>query len=249
MDNLQIFKNEEFGEIREVEIEGKQYFAAVDIARALGYSNTRDAISRHCKGVVKRDGVSKTVNQHGVETDQVTEMAFISEGDIYRLVVRSQLPGAERFEAWVFDEVLPSIRQNGGYIANQEQLTPEQIVANALVVAQKIIQQKDRQLADLKPKAEFFDAVAGSKSAIAIGDVAKTLGIDGIGRNNLFQILRDRKILMRDNKPYQQYIDAGYFRVIEQKYDTPDGETKISFKTLVFQKGVDYIRKVVGGAR
>ena len=99
------------------------------------------------------------------------------------------MPKADEFEHWIFDEVLPSIRKNGGYIANQENLTPEKIVANALIVAQNIISQKDRQIEQMKPKAEFFDAVADSKTAISMNEVSKVLGIKGYGRNNLFEFL------------------------------------------------------------
>lgn len=98
---------------------------------------------------------------------------------------------------------------------------------------------------ELKPKAEFFDAVADSKDAIEIGQVAKVLNFPGIGRNKLFGILRAKGVLMNNNIPYQKYIDKGYFRTIEQKYTMPDGETRISIKTLVYQKGVDAIRKLL----
>ena len=130
MNELMIFNNPEFGEIRTIEENGKVLFCAKDVAAALGYKNTRDAINRHCKGVVKRDGVSRTTNQHGMTTEQTVEMAFIPEGDIYRLAAKSELPGAERFESRIFDEVLPSIRRNGGYIANQDELSPEELMAN-----------------------------------------------------------------------------------------------------------------------
>ena len=93
----------------------------------------------------------------------------------------------------------------------------------------------------LLPKAEFFDSVTDSKTAIPIGDVAKILDMK-VGRNKLFEFLRDEKILMPDNRPYQKYIDAGYFRVVEQKYEV-NGEIRINIKTLVFQKGIDFIRK------
>lgn len=98
---------------------------------------------------------------------------------------------------------------------------------------------------ELKPKAEFFDAVADSKDAIEIGSVAKVLNFPGVGRNKLFSILRDSKVLMDNNIPYQKYIDMGYFRTIEQKYAKPDGEGCISIKTLVYQKGVEAIRKLL----
>lgn len=154
------------------------------------------------------------------------------------------MDGAKRFKRWITSEVLPSIRHNGGYIANQENMTPEQIVANALIVAQNIIQQKDKQIADMKPKAEFFDAVADSKTAISMNEVAKVLAIKGFGRNNLFEFLRNEKILDRYNVPYQRYVDAGWFRVIEQKY-MKNGEQQVTTKTLVYQKGVDGIRKKI----
>ena len=118
MNELQLFEHPEFGKIRTLEEDGKILFCGVDVARALGYSNPHDAISRHCKGVVKREGVSTTINQHGTITKQTTEMAFLPEGDVYRLIVRSKLPAAETFENWVFDEVLPTIRKTGSYSAN-----------------------------------------------------------------------------------------------------------------------------------
>lgn len=235
MNELQIFNNEEFGTIRTAEINGKPYFVASDVATALGYANPRKAVIDHCKGVTKRDTPTSGGKQ---------ELSYINEGDVYRLIMRSKLPSAEKFESWVVDEVIPSIRKNGGYIANQENLTPEQIVANALIVAQNIISQKDKQIEEMRPKADFFDAVADSKTAISMNEVSKVLGIKGLGRNNLFEFLRDNAILDRWNAPYQKYVDCGWFRVIEQKY-TKNGEEHISIKTLVYQKGIDAIRRKI----
>lgn len=110
MQELKIFNNSEFGNIRTVEIDGKPYFVGKDVANALGYSNPRDAISRHCKGVVKHDSFK--------EGGQL--IALISEGDMYRLITHSKLESAERFESWVFDEVLPTIRKTGGYLNNTD---------------------------------------------------------------------------------------------------------------------------------
>lgn len=235
MNELQIFNNPEFGSVRTITKDGKTYFVGNDVAKALGYSETAKAIRTHCKGVSEMD----IPTNGGVQT-----MKMITEGDIYRLVIKSQLPQAEKFESWVFDNVLPSIRKNGGYIANQEQMTPEQIVANALIVAQNIISQKDRQIEEMKPKAEFFDAVADSKTAISMNEVAKVLNIKGYGRNNLFEFLRNSKVLDRWNVPYQRYVDNGWFRVIEQHYQK-NGEPIVTTKTLVYQKGVDGIRKMI----
>lgn len=115
MDELRVFQNSEFGELGIRLIDGKEYFPASACAKILGYSNPRDAIARHCKGVVKRDGVSYSTNQHGATSYQTASINYIPEGDLYRLIVSSRLPAAERFERWVFDEVLPAIRRNGSY--------------------------------------------------------------------------------------------------------------------------------------
>lgn len=106
MNELQIFNSGEFGEIRTIEIDGKPYFVGADVAKALGYNNPRDAVSRHCKGVVKRD----TPTSSGIQS-----MSYINEGDLYRLIMKSKLPSAEKFESWVMDEVLPTIRKTGSY--------------------------------------------------------------------------------------------------------------------------------------
>lgn len=106
MNELQIFNSGEFGEIRTIEIDGKPYFVGTDVARALGYNNPRDAVSRHCKGVVKHD----TPTSSGIQS-----MSYINEGDLYRLIMKSKLPSAEKFESWVMDEVLPTIRKTGSY--------------------------------------------------------------------------------------------------------------------------------------
>ncbi len=145
-------------------------------------------------------------------------------------------------------KVLHSLRVNGGYIANQENLSPEQIVANALIVAQKIIADKDRLLAEQKPKVDFYDAVTGSDKAIDMGQVSKLLNIDGFGRTRLFKFLRDRNVLDGRNIPYRRFIEQGYFRVIESKFDLSDGSVGINLKTVVYQKGVDFIRKILKSA-
>lgn len=123
-----------------------------------------------------------------------------------------------------------------------------QTFAEALMLAakqQQLIEQQQKQIEAATPKIEFFDAVADSKDAIAMEAVAKTLNFRGVGRNKLFEILRDKQILLQNNMPYQKYIDREYFRTIEQKYTIPSGETRISIKTLVFQKGVNFIQGVL----
>ena len=231
--NLQIFRNEDFGEIRIIEKDGQPWFVASDICKVLDIQNATQALYRldddeRSMFNIGRQGEANIVNEYG----------------LYNLILASRKPEAKKFKRWVTHEVLPSIRKNGGYIANQESLTPEQIVAQALIVANNIIQEKDRLLAEQKPKVEFFDTVANSKTALPMDRVAKVLDM-GIGRNKLFELLRDKKILDRNNIPYQTYVDRGYFRVVEQKYTKPTGETVVTTKTLVYQRGVDYIRKIV----
>ena len=237
MNELQVFNNNEFGQLRTINIDGKDYFVGKDIALALGYKNTNDAISRHCKGVVKHEGLK--ING--------SEVALITEGDIYRLITHSKLPTAEKFEEWVFDEVIPSIRKHGMYATDELLDNPDLLIAAATKLKEERAAriEAEKKVKILKPKADFYDDVAGSKDSIEMGHVAKVLGIKNIGRNKLFEILRNKKILDRNNIPYQKFVDSGYFRVLEQKYTTPSGETKINIKTMVFQKGVDYIRKVV----
>ena len=113
---------------------------------------------------------------------------------------------------------------------------------------EKVRQDQAKQLLEQKPKVEFFDAVAESKDAIEIASVAKVLNVPGVGRNKLFEFLRNHKVLMRNNQPYQKYIDCGYFRIIEQKYERPNGDTCINIKTLVYQKGVKYIQELLKSA-
>lgn len=225
MGELQIFRNEEFGSIRTIVINNEPWFVGKDAALILGYSNPQKAIRDHV------DEEDRTMNE--TFTVNGTSPALINESGIYSLIIQSKLPNAKKFKRWVTSEVIPSIRQNGGYIMNQDQMTPEQIVANALIVANNIIEQKNKQIEEMKPKADFFDSVADSKTAISMNEVAKVLAIKGYGRNNLFEFLRNEKILDRYNVPYQRYVDLGWFRVIEQKY-MRNGEPQVTTKTLVY---------------
>lgn len=123
--------------------------------------------------------------------------------------------------------------------------SPEKIMARALEIANNQLSSKQLMIDAMKPKVEFFDQVASSKDAVEMGKVAKVLNIPGFGRNKLFDFLRSKGVLMKDNLPYQRYCDSRHFRVIETKFTTPTGEVKVSFKTLVYQKGLDFIRKLV----
>ena len=223
---------------------GIAYLNLKDVAFGLGITKT-DHVNG--KGYVRlhKTNLQKWLYSFGLAKSEKEELPeYVPENIFYRLAMKAKNEVAEKFQAKVADIIIPSIRKNGGYIANQENMTPEQIVANALIVAQNIIKDRDRQIAEMKPKADFFDAVADSKTAISMNEVAKVIDIRGYGRNNLFELLRNEKILDRFNVPYQRYVDCGWFRVIEQKY-MKNGEPQVTTKTLVYQKGVDAIRKII----
>lgn len=251
MNELQIFNSEEFGEVRTVEIDGKPYFVGADVAKALGYSNPRKAILDHCKGVTKRD----TPTSSGIQS-----MSYINEGDLYRLIMKSKLPSAEKFEKWVFDEVIPSIRTNGGYIAGQETLSDDELMAKAILVAQKtiehknqIIEQQKAKIEQDRPKTIFADAVSASHTSILIGDLAKLICQNGyqIGQKRLFQWMRDNGYLMVSgssrNMPKQKYVEQGLFEIKESNVQNPDGSVRITRTTKVSGKGQLYfVNKFLG---
>lgn len=253
MNELQIFNNEEFGEVRMAEINGKPYFVATDVATALGYTNPRKAISDHCKGVTKRD----TPTSSGVQ-----QMSYINEGDLYRLIMKSKLPSAEKFEKWVMEEVLPSIRKNGGYIAGQETLSDEELLSKALMVAQRKIDEKnniiamqDSRIQGMIPKEIFADAVSASHTSILIGDLAKLICQNSvqIGQKRLFEWLRENNFLIKSgtsrNMPKQRYVEQGLFEVKESNIQNPDGSVRITKTTKVTGKGqVYFVNKFLKGA-
>lgn len=239
MNDLQIFDNEEFGQVRTITKDNKTYFVGNDIAKALGYSDTAKAIRTHCKGVDEMD-----IPTNG----GIQKMKVIAEGDIYRLVVKSQLPQAEKFERWVFDNVLPSIRKHGMY-ATQELLdNPDLLIA----VATELKEERAKNaalIADnqrMKPKEIFADAVSASHTSILIGDLAKLICQNGyqIGQKRLFEWLRDKGYLIKSgssrNMPQQRYLEQGLFEVKESNVQNPDGSVRITKTTKVTGKGQVY---------
>lgn len=241
MNDLQIFNNAEFGSVRTVMIDGEPWFVGKDVAAALGYADPTRAISTHVPDKNKLNYMGGQNTYPSIKDSMGRDQypIWINQSGMFRLVTHSNLPGAERFNDWMYEEVLPSIFKTGSYSLQAPKTYAEALRALADEAEKAEALQKQNLL--MQPKAEFFDAVAGSKTAISLGEVAKVLDM-GIGRNKLFEILRQKHILMRNNQPYQQYVDMGYFRVIEQKYEV-HGEVRISIKTLVYQKGIDWIRK------
>ena len=251
MNELQIFNNAEFGQIRTVTKEDKTYFIGNDVAKALGYTETAKAIRTHCKGVSEMD-----IPTNG----GIQKVKVITEGDIYRLVIKSQLPKADEFESWIFDNVLPSIRKSGGYIAGQEEMSDTELMAKALLVAQKqieqrnaIIEQQREQIEIAKPKTIFADAVSTSKSSILVGELAKLICQNGvqIGQKRLFQWLRENGYLMKHgtswNMPTQKYVEQGLFEIKESILQNPNGSTRITITPKVTGKGqIYFVNKFLG---
>ena len=216
--------------------QGEPWFVAADIARALGYNDADQAIRRHCKGVTKAP----------VETTGGMQRAsIIPERDVYRLVMRSKLESAERFEEWVVGEVLPSIRKHGGYLAGQEQDAPELIMAKALMVAQSVIDRKSQELAaaqqtiaDNAHKNDFFDNYAYSGGALSFRAVAKLLKAN---ENAFRAFLFSRGYMYRLGgvlTAYAQHIDAGRFEV---KTGTAEHNQHAFVATKFTAKGVQWI--------
>ena len=220
---------------------GTVLFCAKHVATALGYSNTNDAIRKHCRHI---DGVA---NRYPI-TDSLgrTQQAvFLTEGDVYRLIASSKLPSAVEFEHWLFDEVVPQIRRTGGYIPQGE--TPEETMARAVLIAQRTIEDQKKQLEAQRPKVLFADAVATSKRSILIGELAKILKQNGVktGQNRLFKQLREDGFLMKrngnPNMPTQKSMELGLFEVKETSIAHSDGHVSLNFTTKVTSKGQQYL--------
>jgi anti-repressor protein len=244
---IERFDSPEFGTLRTVEEDGKVLFCGKDVAVALGYKDATNAIKKHCKGVPIH---------HPLKTAGGTQQArFITQGDVYRLITHSKLPSAQRFESWVFDEVLPSIARDGGYMVARADETPEQLMARALKIADETLKRQQAQIEELKPKALFADAVAASDGTCLVGEFAKMLrqnGVD-IGQNRLFAWLRDHGYLGKSgsnrNVPTQRAMDMGLFRIKETAVTHSDGHVTINRTPKLTGRGQRHLLdKSLGGA-
>ncbi|MGL6200447.1 MAG: phage antirepressor [Lachnospiraceae bacterium] len=207
---IQVYENEEFGKLDILIIDGKPYFPATDCAKILGYTNPRKAIRDHCRWGTKRSV------PHPQNPEKPIQVNFIPEGDLYRLIIRSKLPSAERFEKWVFDEVLPSIRSHGAYITDE---TIEKIMDSPSFAAQ-LLQElyeescKNMELNslvdELVSKAMYYDHVLDGKDAISISIIAKDYGMSAVKFNHLLHALRVQYQAGDTWVLYQEHADKGY---------------------------------------
>lgn len=240
------FSSEEFGELRTIEQDGQVLFCGRDAASALGYKDSTNAIKQHCRGVAFHHPIADRLGR----TQQVR---FITEGDLYRLIASSQLPAAQRFEAWVFDEVLPLIRRRGGYLtpeAAERALTdPDFIIRLATELKDERARrvELEAQAAADRPKVLFADSVSASHSTVLVGELAKILRGNGvmIGQNRLFEVLRRRGYLIARegldrNAPTQRAMELGLFQVKETVVCHSDGHTTVNRTPKVTGKGQQY---------
>lgn len=220
--------------------QGDPWFVAKDVADVLGYEKPENAIARHCRGSVT------TPKQGG------GFLTIIPERDVYRLVMRSKLPSAEKFEEWVVGDVLPSIRKHGGYLTPEKVeealLNPDTIIR----LATELKEERVKRLAlaskvqEDAPKVLFADSVSASSTSILVGELAKILKQNGIeiGQNRLFERLRQDGFLMKDgssrNMPTQRSMDMGLFTIKETVINKPDGSVLVSKTVKVTGRGQVY---------
>lgn len=240
MNEIKIFKNPQFGSIRTMMQGNEPWFVGKDVAELLGYANPSKALADHVDDEDKLNNESlSSLGQRGGW--------IINESGLYSLILSSKLPTAKEFKRWVTSEVLPSIRQTGGYIAGQEDMSDADLMAKALLVAQRQIAQRDKQLAEMQPKALFADSVCASSTSILIGELAKILKQNGVatGQNKLFAWMRDNGYLIRRkgadyNMPTQRSMEMQLFEIKESVVSHADGHTSINKTPKVTGKGQVY---------
>lgn len=242
MNELQVFKNEKFGTVRTITENGRTLFCGADVARALSYARPNEAISKHCKGTLKR----RIPTNGGMQ-----EMLFIPEGDIYRLAAKSQIPGADEFERWIFDEVLVSVNHHGAYMTpaaiEQALLNPDTIIKLATTLKEER-EQRIALAAKIKEDASATNlgyAVTAADDSILIGVMAKILRQNGYdtGEQRFFETLRREGFLIKSgsdrNMPTQRALEMGLFTIKENVHVTPNGSFTTR-TTLVTGKGQNY---------
>lgn len=240
--NMQLFTNPEFGQVRTAEMNGDVWLVGKDVATALGYAKPENALAAH----VDDEDKTTTLIQ-GTGSNYKSKAVLINESGLYSLVLSSKLPNAKKFRRWVTSEVLPSIRKHGGYINGQSTMTDSELIAQALLLAKRQIDERDAQITEMQPKAVFADAVAASKNSILVGEMAKLLKQNGvnIGQNRLFTWLRDNGYLINRpgssfNAPTQRAMEMGLMEIKETTICHADGHTSIVKTPKITGKGQQY---------
>lgn len=247
MGELQIFKNEEFGEIRTVEIEGKPYFCGKDVAEVLGYAKPLNALATH---IDEDDSLKQGLTD---SMGRIQETIFINESGLYSLILSSKLPNAKAFKRWVTSEVLPSIRKHGGYINGQSEMSPEELMAKALQVAQKTLEEREARIGVLaaensaltvekqilQPKADYFDELVDRNLLTNFRETAKQINAK---QKDFVNFLLEKKYVYRDKRgKLMPYADRnkGLFEVKECFNETTQW---CGTQTLITPKGRETFR-------
>ncbi len=237
---IQIFNNAEFGDVRTITEGNKMLFCGSDVAKALGYSRPNDAIAAHCRYTAKRR------TPHPQSPDKLIEMSFIPEGDVYRLIVSSKLPSAERFERWVFDDVIPSIRKHGMYAVDELIANPDLGIAALMALKEERAKRAElestcavqtQQLAEMKPKASYYDLILNCKDLMSVTKIAKDYGKSAIWLN---EKLHELGVQFKQGDIwllYQKYAQMGYTSTKTHEYLGNDGENHAKVATYWTQKG------------
>lgn len=237
MNEIKIFENSEFGTLRGIEINGEGWLVGKDVAERLGYSNPRDALMKHVDDEDK--GVAKCDTLGGKQ-----DVTVINESGVYALIMGSKLQNAKKFKRWVTSEVLPAIRKHGGYLTPEKVeealLNPDTLIRLATELKDEREKRRalESKVAEDRPFTGFGRAIAASSDAILVREFAKLANNAGIqiGQNRLYGWLRERGYLMRDNKPYQKYVDSGWFKLKESTITTIEGNM-VRTTTLITGKG------------
>lgn len=240
MNELQTFKNQEFGSVRTLVINNEPWFIGKDVADVLGYKNQRDAISKHVDSEDKN-----TVAIHDGITRGNPNQTIINESGLYALIFGSKLESAQKFKRWVTSEVLPALRKTGQY--QVKELSGSELMAKALIEAQSVLAAKDKQIEQMKPKVVFADAVATSHTSILVGELAKILKQNGIdmGQKRLFAWLREKGYLIKRqgtdyNMPTQKAMELGLFEIKEGSYVNGSGVNITTKTPKITGKGQQY---------
>lgn len=245
MKNLQIFKNEEFGEIRTVTVNNEPWFVGKDVANILEYTNTAKAIRDH---IDEEDKLTERI----VLSGQNREVIVINESGLYSLILSSKLPTAKKFKHWVTSEILPTIRKTGGYVSNDDMFIntylpfaddqTKLLFKSTLETVKKL----NKKIEEDKPKVLFANAVETAQNSILIGDLAKLIKQNGvnIGQKRLFDWMRENGYLIKNgtskNMPTQKAMDLKLFEIKERTVNNPDGSVRITKTTKVTGKGQSY---------
>lgn len=211
-----------------------------DVARGLGFVDIKNGTE-----YIRWNRVEKYLKDFGFATSG--ENDFIPENIFYLLAMKGKNEIARNFQLKVANKILPAIRKTGMYATEELLNNPDLAIRAFMKLKEEMIrrQELEKKIEEQQPKVEFYNDVTGSDTTAEIGTVAKVLNFKSVGRNTLFDILRRQGILQRDNMPFQTYVDRGYFRVVESKWNAPNGDVKVNYKTVVYQKGIEYISKIL----